>query len=175
MSFRLVMWALAVGLAVWAGWLWPDVPARVPTHFGLDGQPDAWAGRSVGSWFGLPAIALALAAFLDALVVWTHRHPALAGLNLPQKDAILALPPDRRAPVLAWSAAALYAVGAACMVSFALIQAGTWAAAHGGSGAEWVAAGGAVAVVAPLVALAWGLRGVSVELRRQQAAAPPRP
>ena len=172
MLFRLAMWTLAVGLVAWAGWVWSDVPARVPTHVGLDGEPDAWADRSVWSWFGLPALGLVLAAGLDALTVWTHRHPALTGLNLPQKDAILALPPERRAPVLARSAGMLYGVGALCLVTFVLIQLGTWTAAQDAGGAGWVLAGVVVSVVGPLAALVWGLWRVSAELRRQQGGPP---
>lgn len=162
------MWTLAVGLVAWAGWLWPDIPAHVPTHFGADGEPDAWAARSVWSWFGLPAAGLFVAAVVDAAVVWTHHHPALAGLNLPQKDAILALPPERRAPVLARSAEMAYGAGALCLVAFALIHLGAWTAARGADGAGWVMAGVMVAAVGPLVALVWGLSRVSAEVRRQQ-------
>ena len=165
------MWTLAVGLVAWAGWFWPDVPARVPTHFGPGGQPDAWAARSARSWFGLPALGVAFAVGFDALTVWVHRHPETPGLNLPQKRAILALPAERRAPVLARSAAMVYAMIAACLVAFALIQVGVWTAANGADGAGWVLAGGGVALIGPLAALAWGMARVSAEVRRQQDAA----
>jgi len=28
-----------------AAWLYPDLPDRIPTHFGPSGRPDAWGGR----------------------------------------------------------------------------------------------------------------------------------
>jgi uncharacterized membrane protein len=167
---RILLWASSLALLVVAAWLWPDVPALVPVHFGADGMPDRWAARSVGSWFGLPLLGLAVAAGLDAVTRWALRNPDAPGLNLPQKSDILALPRERRGPVLERVAELAYAVGVACVASFALIQVGTWREAHGLGGEVWVVAGGAVAVIAPLAALVWGLHRVSAELRRQQRA-----
>ena len=166
---RALMWTLALGLAASAAWLWPDVPARVPVHFGLDGEPDRWVGRSAWAWFGLPLVALATAAGLDALTRWSLARPGLPAVNLPNKGAILALPPERRAPVLARVGAVLYAVGAACMVTFALVQAGVWAEAHGADGAPWTVAAVAVSAVGPLAALVVGLVRVEAEVERQRA------
>lgn len=166
------MWALSVGLVAWAAWLWPDVPARVPVHFGLDGEPDRWADRSVWSWFGLPLVGLATAAGLDALTRWSLSRPSAPGINIPNKGAILALPPPRRAPVLDRVGALLYGVGAWAMAAFVLIQAGVWTAATGAGAGPWPLAGTLTAAVGPLVALVVGLVRIDVELKRQQAAAP---
>jgi uncharacterized membrane protein len=168
---RLLLWASALALLAAALWLWPDVPARVPVHFGADGAPDRWAERSLWSWFGLPLVGLALAAGLDGVARWAVRHPEMPAVNLPDKAAVLALPPERRAPVLDRVAALLYAVGVTCLFAFALIQVGTWTAAHGSDGAPWVLAGGLLAVVGPLAVLVWGLVRVSAEVRRQREGA----
>jgi uncharacterized membrane protein len=32
---------------------WQRIPSRIPIHWGLDGGPNGWAGRSIGSIFGL--------------------------------------------------------------------------------------------------------------------------
>ena len=140
---RALMWTLALGLAASAAWLWPDVPARVPVHFGLDGEPDRWVGRSAWAWFGLPLVALATAAGhrrADAVVA--EPRPTLPAINLPNKDKpSWRLPPERRAPVLARVGAVLYAVGAVCVVAFALVQADVWAVAQGSDGAPWALAG----------------------------------
>ena len=40
--------------------VWPDLPDRIPVHFGIDGRPDGWAEKSLTSWFLLPGVAVAL-------------------------------------------------------------------------------------------------------------------
>ena len=162
------MWAFAAAFLAWAAWLWPDVPARIPTHFGAGGEPDAWADRAAWAWFGLPAIALVLVLLMDRGTRYVLRNPDLPGLNLPNKAAILALPPQRRAPVIARVAAMTYAIGAACVVTFALIQLGIWAEAHGQSGQAWVLAGTVVGFGGPLFALVVGLVRVDAEVKRQR-------
>jgi uncharacterized membrane protein len=37
--------------------IYEKLPPRIPTHFGLSGQADAWSSRAFGAWL-LPAIAL---------------------------------------------------------------------------------------------------------------------
>ena len=164
------MWTLALGLAAVAVWLWPDVPARVPVHFGADGQPDRWADRSVWSWFGLPLVALATVAGLDVLTRWSLSKPGAPGFNLPNKDAILALPPARRAPVLARVASMMYGVGAVCVVVFGLVLADVWATAHGAGGMEAPVVTLAASFLGPLVPLVVGLARIQAELDRQRAA-----
>ena len=162
------MWSLAVALGAWSVWLWPDVPARVPAHFGPDGAPDRWVDRSLGAWFALPLVGLVVAAAVDALVGWARRHPASPVLNLPNKAAILALPPPHRAVVMDRVAAMIYATVAPCLAGLALIQVGVWTAARGGDGAPWVLAGGLAAIALPLGGLVWGVVRVDAELKRQQ-------
>ncbi len=166
---RALMWTLALGLAAWSAWLWPDVPARIPLHFGADGTPDRWGERSALSWFLLPLVGLGLAGGLDALTRWALRHPEAPAINLPNKAAILALPPERRAPVLARVGTLIYTVGALCLAALVLIHVGTWTTATGENGAGWVLAGSLTAIVGPLAALVWGLVRIDAEVRRQQA------
>jgi len=61
--------ALAAGLALvpvlYLAWLWPQVLAFVPTHYGLDGSPDHFVGREWLhniSW--LPGLAWVVLTFL---------------------------------------------------------------------------------------------------------------
>lgn len=37
----------AVGVSLY---MYPSLPDRVPTHFGVDGQPNGWSSRLVGAW-----------------------------------------------------------------------------------------------------------------------------
>lgn len=165
---RLTMWMLALGLLAWALWLWPSVPARIPTHFGIDGTPDSWSERSLASWLSLPLVGLALAAGMEALTRWTLRRPGAPGLNIPGKEAILALPPERQVPVMDRAAELLYLTGVACLVAFSLIHLGAWTEANGIDGSMWVLGGVLVSFVGPLAALVWGLVRIQSEVARQQ-------
>jgi uncharacterized membrane protein len=39
--------------------VYPDLPARMPAHFGLSGQPNGWSPREVGAWL-LPGVMVIL-------------------------------------------------------------------------------------------------------------------
>ncbi|MFZ5481083.1 MAG: SdpI family protein [Myxococcota bacterium] len=39
---------LLAAMYVFAAWAWPRVPAEIPVHWGLDGEPDRWGGRFEG-------------------------------------------------------------------------------------------------------------------------------
>ena len=170
MPSRIAMWTLALGLVAGAGWLWPDVPARIPVHFGLSGEPDRWVERSLLGWLELPLVGLALAAVMEGTAWWIQR-PGAPGLNLPNKDAVLALPPERQRPVVGRVVRWLYRLGGVVAVGFVLIQVGAWRAAHGVDGSDWVLAGALGTAVASVLALPWMLVDVNAELKRQQAAA----
>jgi uncharacterized membrane protein len=53
----------AFGIAVWA---YPQLPARVPSHWNAAGEVDGYSSRAFGA-FGLPSIMLGLTALLLAL------------------------------------------------------------------------------------------------------------
>src|SRR5690349_21757430 len=59
---------LALFLIVAAGWR--ELPERVPIHFGVDGNADAWGNRL--SSLMLPLIAVVLYGFLTALSRFPH-------------------------------------------------------------------------------------------------------
>ncbi len=92
--------ALSVaGLWAFALAAWPDLPERVPTHWGTGGRPDAWDEPGFESWFLLPTLATALAAFFGGLlprwVVGLARRNSKM-LNMPQRARFRALPDDAR-------------------------------------------------------------------------------
>jgi uncharacterized membrane protein len=62
-------------LLAYAVYVWPELPATVPTHFGLSGSPDAWGSRT--SLLVLPAMAAVLFMFLTFLerVPHTYNYP----------------------------------------------------------------------------------------------------
>jgi uncharacterized membrane protein len=56
-------------------YIYPNLPERIPTHFGLSGAVDGWGDKTT-IWF-LPAIAIVL----QVLIVWAASHPEK--LNYP--------------------------------------------------------------------------------------------
>lgn len=48
-------WVLLIGVWAFSLWAWPRLPAEVPVHWGLDGQPNGWASPGQAAVL-LPAI-----------------------------------------------------------------------------------------------------------------------
>lgn len=60
---------------------WSQLPASWPVHWGLDGRPNGWAHRTVGSAF-LPAfLGLGIWVFLEGLAWAIERWPTTAPLS----------------------------------------------------------------------------------------------
>jgi uncharacterized membrane protein len=118
-------------LALFAGsaWAYPRLPGRIPMHFGFSGQPDAWASRSLVSWFLLPAITAALALGLHAIAASTANHPEL--WNVPDKRRFLALDAAARAPIVAKLREFVAFVGVVVTALMLVIQAAIYRAATG--------------------------------------------
>jgi uncharacterized membrane protein len=64
----LVAGVIAVGYT-WL--LYPDMPARVPTHFGISGRPDGWAARSFSAVMPLPILTLVISVALGGMTWMT--------------------------------------------------------------------------------------------------------
>lgn len=82
-----VLILISWGIALWA---WPDLPIRIPTHFGPSGVPDAWSEKNFWSVFLLPIIQVGI----SALLWWCYRHPQYS--NIPSTMVIMALPEPTR-------------------------------------------------------------------------------
>jgi uncharacterized membrane protein len=61
-----------VTLLAYAAYVWPELPATVPTHFGIAGPPDAWGSRA--SLLALPTLAMAFFLALTILERIPHRY-----------------------------------------------------------------------------------------------------
>lgn len=77
---RLVPWATLVvctalgALSVaYAVMHYDALPERIPTHFGLDGKPDAWSDKSWGMVLLLPLMTLGMGAGIAAVVFFVSR------------------------------------------------------------------------------------------------------
>ncbi|MEM1055805.1 MAG: DUF1648 domain-containing protein [Bacteroidota bacterium] len=167
---RALLWILALGLVGWSVWIWPGLPAEIPLHSDLDGRPTRTGAPTFIGWMVLPLIGIGLAALLDGVGWWAVRNPEKRTLNLPQSDAIMALPVERRVPVLRTAAAMSHGIGAILLLAFACFQVEMYVAAHGGSSQGWTLAGLAVSLLSSLVGVVGGMVAVSAELDRQKQA-----
>lgn len=123
---------LAVGLMGFAVWAWSRLPDRIPTHFGLDGQADAWTHTSGFTWFVVPGIALTLVGGIGWLRGLIPRKPGW--VNLPDRTRLTDLSEVARRPVLEMLSGFLAWVQTEILAIFALVQFGTYRTAMGGSG-----------------------------------------
>ncbi len=121
---------LMVALVWFAVWVWPDLPERIPTHFGIDGQPDAWSERSFWSWFLLPIIAVTLALSMYWVRWVLPRRPGW--VSFPSRRRLTDFPEAARGPVLEMVSGFLALVQTHLLVIFTLIQLATYRTALGG-------------------------------------------
>ena len=111
--------------------VWDHLPERMPLHFGIDGRPDSWGGKTFMSWFLLPAIAVGLTIMMYVLASWIMRRPDL--INMPDRKKFLELPPEQRRKVLMAMQGLLHWVGVMLNLTFLIVQYGSYRAAIGGA------------------------------------------
>jgi len=76
--FEALPLALLVGSLVTSLLYYTDLPARIPIHFNLAGQPDGWTDKSLAVVFGLWVVNALLYAMLTLICVYTPRSSRLA-------------------------------------------------------------------------------------------------
>lgn len=123
LSAFVLVWVLAEGLSIW-----PHLPDTIPTHFGLRGEPDGWAPKTIFSVFGIPLIG---AGTLALMCVVASLRIGVRYWNLPRKDLILRLPRPQQEHVIAPIREAVIWVGAAISIGFSLLTRDGWAVALG--------------------------------------------
>ncbi len=164
-------------LAVWvlAVLAWPDLPARIPMHYDLGGQPDRWVDKSVLSWFGLPALGTLLGVVMGLLLprwVMGMARRNSPWLNVPDKRRFAALPEAGRVRAvlplvmgLTWIVLLLQVMFAWLVVGGARVASGEWATLPAWPVLLPIAAIGLVVVVMFVA----GQRCVRREMRRGDA------
>lgn len=154
-----------VGMLAFSASVYPDLPARIPTHFNAAGVPDGFGPRT--NWWFLPGVNVFSSMLLIGVVMRIPRHPDL--LNLPSKPEILALPPEAQRSVVRQAQPGLMMLGFMVAAMFAYMQYASWTSAMGrGTGSM-----GSLIIIVPLMSIALLpalLLPVQRELRRQQAA-----
>ncbi|MCP3978401.1 MAG: DUF1648 domain-containing protein [bacterium] len=63
----------AIGSVVYATVSYESMPERVPTHFGISGEPDAWSDKSITSVMVLPLMNLVVCPFIALMALLVSR------------------------------------------------------------------------------------------------------
>lgn len=143
---------LLIALFAFSFAVYPDLPERIPLHFGPDGQADRWGDRTLVSWLLLPLIGAGTVALLYGVMAWCRRRPDL--LNVPDKKTLLSLPREQQVWVIDGVANSLYATATGILVMFGLLHYGAWRVAHGLDGGQQMMAGLLIGLIAvPVISL----------------------
>lgn len=145
--------------------VWPDLPGRIPAHFGAGGEVTWWEGPSLWRWLTVPLLGLGIVAMNYVLAALLPRWPGM--FNHPDRDAFLALPPAGRAPVIARMRAFLYGISSLILVLTAVMQWMRYRTAHGAEAAPYVALALVIGIMIGPLALGVWLPAISREVREQ--------
>lgn len=121
---------VAVLIALWLrlAWVYPDLPERIPMHFGPSGAADRWAGPREFLLFNALFPALMLGLLLGAGLLAARLPPRL--VNLPNRDYWLA--PERLAETRAKLLVHLAAIATLTLALFAAVAEVTLSVARSG-------------------------------------------
>ena len=133
--------------------VYPELPARIPQHFGFDGRPDRWVERSLVAWLLLPIIALMVSGFVVVIASIIPRDLRL--LNVPNKARLLALPAERQALVAVMVRNTLHWIVVMVLLMFAGLQLEVYLAAMSGAATElgWLVVVWVAGVLTMVIAL----------------------
>lgn len=145
--------------------VWPELPERIPGHFSATGEVTRWDERSLWDWMLMPLLALAIAGMNYGLAALLPRRPGI--FNHPGKEAFLALPPARRAPVIARMRTMMYGLSALTTVVFGVLQWVRYRTAAGADPEPYIALTLVLGAVITPIALGVWLPPISREVREQ--------
>ena len=160
------MTAVGLVLLLWVGAVlaWPGLPDPIPQRIDARGEVTT-TEKSVESWFFLPGLATLTLALLIGVSRVVRARPAF--LNIPGREQLMALPPERQAPVLARSVELIDGTIVIMLLIFCVVQYGLWRIAHGGSSQSMLVIVLPLAVLStPLILGIW-LPRITNELERQ--------
>ena len=93
-----ILVVLTIVSAVQHAWYWHQLPDRVATHWGIDGQPNDWMTRT-GATLTLCGFQIGMPLFLVAVTSLASRLPD-SMMNIPNREYWLH--PERRFATLEW-------------------------------------------------------------------------
>lgn len=143
---------LLAGLVGLSYYVFPELPERIPQHFGMDGAPDRWSERTLLSWMLLPLMGAATATMLYAVGLYLPRHPE--SLNMPDRKKLLELPRELQSYVLEAAVNMVHVTTLGLLVMFCSMQYGAWESARTGARSSALVAGVILGVaVMPFLAI----------------------
>jgi uncharacterized membrane protein len=151
---------------------WPVLPARIPRHFDFGGGVDRWVARTPEAWWSLPMMTAATVGFLFAMA-WALPRSA-EGVNLPDKQRLLALPRHQQQAALEPLAAALCWAAFVIVLVMGAVQGARFATATGGPGKVLLIVAGTLLVALPFPFL-FALGRVQEAIARFSREQPPPP
>lgn len=129
----------------------PRVDGPLPSHFGINGRPDAWTDRGgmMALTAGVFALAMAIGIGVPALLL---RMPP-AQLNVPRREEWLA--PEAASRARRYLTVTFRVIGAACLALFLTIQ--QWVYSTAISGDTHVPPSAVLALVVAFLAIVLGV------------------
>jgi uncharacterized membrane protein len=126
--------ALLLGLIGLSLYVYPELPARIPLHFGADGTPDRWGERTLLSWMILPLVGAGTALLMYVIGLFIPGRPQ--SFNFPDRDKLLALPAAVQEWVMRGVVDMLHIMTLALLLMFCGMQYGAWESSRTGVGSR---------------------------------------
>lgn len=136
---------LVGGLIGFSVTVYPELPQRIPLHFGAGGEADRWGDRTMLRWLLLPLVAAGACAITYFAAWLSARNPRR--VNLPDRKKLLQLPRESQLWVLQGFANPLYVMALILNVAMWLLQYGAYLTATEGNGRAAIMAGLLVAIL----------------------------
>ncbi|MBR9990496.1 MAG: DUF1648 domain-containing protein [Gemmatimonadetes bacterium] len=146
-------------------YVYPELPERIPLHFGADGTPDRWGGRTLLSWMTLPLIGSATVVLTYVIGWMLPERPHW--VNMSDRRKLLELPAPLQRHVIGGVANMLFILNLTLLLMFCGMQYGAWESAHTGVGSKAMLAG----VIFALAGMPFITIGVIVTTQRRMDAA----
>ncbi|MFT4605325.1 MAG: putative membrane protein [Rhodothermales bacterium] len=128
LATRLTVLILAALVGI-SAFVFSNLPAEIPVHFGPGGAPDGFAATSWLSWMMLPLLAVAMSILLYGIGRLLARIPDQ--LNMPDPKLYLALPMAAKLQVVVLQQRILAEITVGLSLMFVALQLGSYQVALG--------------------------------------------
>ena len=128
MLLRALLGLAIAGQVSLAIWLWPELPERIPTHFGAGGEPDGWGQRDY-EWFVISGLLAILGIVTGYALPWLARRLARSNstwLNVSDQKRFRELPEAARVRAIAATGHWLVVIAIELQLLMAFLLIGTF-------------------------------------------------